>query len=165
MLQWLYTYIASACFKCFTCFRRMLQQVLHVASVFISRHEKQAQVKTVPACMHNIMACIGVPAGAGTCGVLGNLVLVAGVHDNDQLQLLCFSDHASLQIGAHAGRWQQHASKRGLPNGGQCPDVQTLATPSFFYEDLPPTTRTHTHPYEHTYVNPTHMSTSEELSR
>ena len=37
MLQWLYTYVATICFKCFTYFRRMLHQVLHVASVFISR--------------------------------------------------------------------------------------------------------------------------------
>jgi len=39
MLQWLYIYVATVCFKCFTCFRCMLQQVLHIASVFISRHK------------------------------------------------------------------------------------------------------------------------------
>jgi hypothetical protein len=25
MLHWLYTYVASICFKCFSCFKRMLQ--------------------------------------------------------------------------------------------------------------------------------------------
>jgi hypothetical protein len=28
MLQWLYTYASSVCFKCFSCFRRMLQVFL-----------------------------------------------------------------------------------------------------------------------------------------
>jgi hypothetical protein len=36
-LQWLYTYVATVCLKYFTCFRLMLQQVLHFASIFISR--------------------------------------------------------------------------------------------------------------------------------
>jgi hypothetical protein len=90
MLQWLYMYVVSVCFKCFscfrsmlrvfypdvayvavaihicckicfkcfTCFRCMLQQVLHVASVFISRHRKRAQAKAVPACMRSSMACV-----------------------------------------------------------------------------------------------------------
>jgi hypothetical protein len=35
MLQWLYTYVARLCF---TYFRHMLQQVLYVASIFISMH-------------------------------------------------------------------------------------------------------------------------------
>ena len=37
MLQWLYTYVASVCFH-----------LLHVASVFISRHGKRAQTEVVP---------------------------------------------------------------------------------------------------------------------
>jgi hypothetical protein len=45
MLHCLYTYVARVCFKCFTCFRCMLQQVLHVASVFISRPGKRAHAE------------------------------------------------------------------------------------------------------------------------
>jgi hypothetical protein len=37
---------------------------------------------------------------ASACGVLENLVLVAGVHDNDRLQLPCFDDLASLETQA-----------------------------------------------------------------
>jgi hypothetical protein len=39
MLQWLYTYVASVCFKCFSCFRRMLQVFyLDVAYVAVAIH-------------------------------------------------------------------------------------------------------------------------------
>jgi hypothetical protein len=40
-------------------FRRMLQQVLHVQSVFISRHGKGAQADEVPACMPSSMTYVG----------------------------------------------------------------------------------------------------------
>jgi hypothetical protein len=46
--------------KYFTCLRRSLQQVLHVASGFISRHGKRAQAEVVPTYMRNSMAYIGV---------------------------------------------------------------------------------------------------------
>jgi hypothetical protein len=49
MLKWLYTYVATLCVKCFICFRRILQQMLHVASVFISRRGKRAQAEEVHA--------------------------------------------------------------------------------------------------------------------
>jgi hypothetical protein len=48
MFQWLYTYVARVCSKCFICFRCILQQVLYVVSVFISRRGKRAQVEAVP---------------------------------------------------------------------------------------------------------------------
>jgi hypothetical protein len=95
-----YTYVSSICFKRFTGFRRMLQQVPHVASVFISRHGKRAQAEAVPTCMRSSMACLGTSAAAGACRVLENLVLVGTVHDNDRLQLPCFGDHVSLETGA-----------------------------------------------------------------
>ena len=45
----LYTSVAKYVPNVFTCFRRMLQQELHVASVFISRRGKRAQAEAVPA--------------------------------------------------------------------------------------------------------------------
>jgi hypothetical protein len=56
MLQWLYTYVASACFKCFIYSRRMLQQSLHVASVFISRHGKGTHAE----CVHLYVAYVAI---------------------------------------------------------------------------------------------------------
>jgi hypothetical protein len=44
MLQWLYAYVASACYKCFICFRRMLQEML---SCMLQMFHEEAQV--VPA--------------------------------------------------------------------------------------------------------------------
>jgi hypothetical protein len=39
MLHWLYTYVASVCFKCFNCFKRMLQMFcLDVAYVAVPIH-------------------------------------------------------------------------------------------------------------------------------
>jgi hypothetical protein len=39
MLQWLYTYVSSVCFKCFICFKRMLQVFyLDVAYVAVAIH-------------------------------------------------------------------------------------------------------------------------------
>jgi hypothetical protein len=39
MLQWLYTYVVSVCFKWFNCFRSMLQMFyLDVASVVVAIH-------------------------------------------------------------------------------------------------------------------------------
>jgi hypothetical protein len=91
MLQWLDMYVASVCFKCFSCFqkyvasvlsecciccngythtlqayiskcfisfRRLLQQVLHVASVLISQQRKRVLAEAVPACMPSSMACM-----------------------------------------------------------------------------------------------------------
>jgi hypothetical protein len=55
-----YTHILQTyVFKCFICFKHILQQVLHIASGFISRHKKRAQTKVVPACMRSSMACLG----------------------------------------------------------------------------------------------------------
>jgi hypothetical protein len=60
MLLWLYTYAATLCVEYFTCFRHILQQMLHVANVFISRRGKQAlaeevpRVGAVPTSMHRI---------------------------------------------------------------------------------------------------------------
>jgi hypothetical protein len=48
MLQWLYTYVASLCVKYFTCIRRILQQMLHVASVFISREGNECRRRRFP---------------------------------------------------------------------------------------------------------------------
>ena len=42
MLQWLYTYVASLYSKYFACFKCILQQMLHVASVFSSKRGKRA---------------------------------------------------------------------------------------------------------------------------
>jgi hypothetical protein len=57
--------------------------------VHAQKHEVRRQ-----ASMH-MQAC-----AAGACRVLENLVLIAGVHDNDRLQLPCFGDHALLETRA-----------------------------------------------------------------
>jgi hypothetical protein len=46
----------------------MLQQVIRVVSVFISRHGKRAWAEVDPMCMYSRMACVGMPATRGTCG-------------------------------------------------------------------------------------------------
>jgi hypothetical protein len=105
MLQWLYTYITSVCFKCFAYFRRILQQVLHIASIFISRHGKTSASGGGPrvhAQQHGVHRHANnsrhmQARAAGACEVLENLVLIAGAYDNDRLQLPCFDEHASLE--------------------------------------------------------------------
>jgi DNA-directed RNA polymerase subunit N (RpoN/RPB10) len=48
MLQWLYAYVVSVCFKCFSCFKRMLQVFyLDVAYVTVHIHMLQAYVVNV----------------------------------------------------------------------------------------------------------------------
>jgi hypothetical protein len=56
MLQWLYTYVISVCFKCFICFRRMLQKCF-MLQVF---HE---QAREAGACGPRVRA--GSRAGVG----------------------------------------------------------------------------------------------------
>jgi hypothetical protein len=86
---------------------------------------------------------------AGAYRVLKNLVLIARVHDNDRLQLPCFDDHASLQIGpcVSASRlkivsirtcaiggtggssMRIRQGRHGRPNGGYGLCVGALGTP------------------------------------
>jgi hypothetical protein len=46
-----YTHVASVYFKCFTCFRCMLQQVLYIASVFISRWSEHMRSVSSGCCI------------------------------------------------------------------------------------------------------------------
>ena len=75
MLQWLYRFVISVCSKCFFYFRRMLQQVLHVASVFISRCGKRAQAEAVPVGAAAYVVAAGMRAGVVAC-----VVAVGGQH-------------------------------------------------------------------------------------
>ena len=52
--------------------------------------------------MLSSMACVGAPSSNRRMRGTRNLVLVVEVHDNDRLQLPCFDDHASLEIGPRA---------------------------------------------------------------
>ena len=55
--------------------------------------------------MLSSMACVGAPSSNRRMRGTRNLVLVVEVHDNDRLQLPCFGDHASLDIGATGVRF------------------------------------------------------------
>jgi hypothetical protein len=61
-IHMLQTYVSEY----FICFRRMLIQVLHVAAVFISRHEKRAHVEAVSVCMRSNMTWIDAQQEAHT---------------------------------------------------------------------------------------------------
>ena len=73
----------------------------------------------------------------GACRVLKNLMLVAGVHDNDRLQLPYFDNHASLETGATRVRFPlknyEHGSSMRVRAGtgvrtGSGPDVRVVGT-------------------------------------
>jgi hypothetical protein len=54
MLQWLYTYVTSVWSKYFICFRRMLQQVLHVVNVSWvgAGSERRQRLSSRPQAVH-----------------------------------------------------------------------------------------------------------------
>jgi hypothetical protein len=80
---------------------------------------------------------------ADAYGVLENLVLVAGVHDNNWLQLSCFGDHASMETRVtrvhfqlknceHAGlrssmRSRHDSMSRHAATAGTCGHVEQAA--------------------------------------
>jgi hypothetical protein len=57
MLQWLYIYVASVYYKCFICFKRMLQKVVSCCKCFVSRCSR-IYIEIVHACSNPIVLLI-----------------------------------------------------------------------------------------------------------
>jgi hypothetical protein len=83
----------------------MLQQVLHVASVFISRHEKRVKEEAVPVCRPSNMAC----KRSSTACVGAQQQTHAGACSRSMWAHVAGASRSMWPCAAGRGRQQQHA--------------------------------------------------------
>ena len=86
--------------------------------------------------------------------------------DVNALKICCKWAENRLKVGKkQAKKWPIFHIGLGCPRKNPCKHLWWLFFLELHSTTSTPTIRTHTHPYKHTYANPTPISTFERLSR